>query len=152
MNEKWMEPCLKSVGDYHELVEKAKIITKGAPFWMTAAAEFSELDVDLENKSATLSWPETHSGYYDSCSIERQTCTFPLALLLASESDLTAWKVEQKRIYDEKQAAYRKRHAENEAIARERNERLLYHKLKAKYEHGVDMDDESTGTVLRRTT
>lgn len=117
--------------DAYQIVERAKLITDGPPFWMCCDDDFAE--VIINGAQATLRWPEAHSGYYDSCSIEVQTVSFPSELLLMSVDEIKKWKIEQREKYDADQQAKKER----EALVRAENTRLkeleLFASLQAKY-------------------
>jgi hypothetical protein len=87
----------------------------------------------LEEK-ATLVWPEAHSGYYDSCSIEEQTKDFPANLLLMDEDAIKVWSAEQKRIYEAQQKAQQELQARQRAERQRAVELQTLAALKAKYE------------------
>jgi hypothetical protein len=114
-----------------QILDRAKLITGDAPFWMICDDDFAEILIDGE--SACLRWPEAHSGYYDSCSIEVQSCTFPSALLLMSIDEIKAWKVEQRKLYDAEQKEKKEREAQQRAADQTANELRTLAALKAKY-------------------
>jgi hypothetical protein len=120
-----------TLSDAARILERAKMITEGAPFWMICDDDFAEILIDGEG--ACLRWPEAHSGYYDSCSIEAQSCSFPAALLLMSVDEIKAWKVEQRSIYDAEQKAKNEREAQQRAADQTANELRTLAALKAKY-------------------
>jgi hypothetical protein len=46
-----------------QILERARLIVSGAPFWQSADdEEFAKIVIDGEK--ATLFWPEVHSGYH----------------------------------------------------------------------------------------
>jgi hypothetical protein len=120
-----------ALSEYSQILDRACQITMGPPFWMRAEEEYARLVITGD--VATLFWPEVESGYYNSCSIERQSAKFPAELLLMSQDELSAWKAEQKRLYEEKESAERKAKAEIQAKFNEANERRTLAALKAKY-------------------
>jgi len=92
----------------NQILDRAKIITVDAPFWMGAEREeFAKIVIDGDK--ATLSWPEVESGYYNSCSIEIQSVTFPSELLLMSIDEIKVWKKDQRAKYDAEQKAQQDR-------------------------------------------
>jgi hypothetical protein len=114
-----------------QILERAKLITGDAPFFMYCDDDFAEILIDGE--SACLRWPEAHSGYYDSCSIEVQSCSFPSALLLMSVEEIKTWKIEQRKIYDAEQKAKKEREARERAANQTAQELHTLAALKAKY-------------------
>ena len=85
--------------------------------------------LSFNGELAVISWPEAHSGYYDSCSIETQTTQFPAALLDAPEVEVEFWISEQKRLAEE---ADKRWNAERAAEQRAKELQTLA-ALKAKY-------------------
>lgn len=85
--------------------------------------------LSFEGEIAVISWPESHSGYYDSCSIETQTTKFPAALLDAPEVEVEFWIAEQKRLAE----AANKRYYTERAREQEARELQTLAALKAKY-------------------
>jgi hypothetical protein len=120
---------------YAGLVDKAKRIIAGAPYFTACAEEFGDLRIVGDN--AVLYWPEWESGYYaGDGSIERQSLGFPLSLLLLSDDALSVWKDEQKFAYDARVAAEQANNATAAKMMREKQERQMYVALKAKFEAG----------------
>jgi hypothetical protein len=81
-----------------------------------------------------VSKPDKHAGYYDSCSIETQSVTFPAELLLMSIDEIRVWKIEERKKYDAEQKAKREREAREQAEQRTILELQTLAALKAKYE------------------
>lgn len=123
------------VGATDELIERAKMILDGAPFF-TYLPEERYVRLRIHNGKATLVWPEAHAGYYDSCSIEEQTKDFPAHLLLMDQNTIKAWSAEQQRIYDAEQKTIRQNIARIAAENQRLKEIELLASLKAKYEPG----------------
>jgi hypothetical protein len=109
------------------LVPRALTIIGEAPYW-TFVGEPQWAKLSVEDKVATLSWPEA-ATYYDSTTIETRSKSFDVALLFRSAADIKDWKVEQRRLYD---AAQVKQQAQRVADA-EAKERQVLAALKAKY-------------------
>lgn len=118
--------------DGFEILEKARAITHGAPFFMRCDEDFGEVSIDGD--TALLQWPEVCSGYYNDCSIETQSVSFPANLLLMTMDEIKAWKEAEVA----KHCAEVARKEENERLVRERTQRMneisLLARLKEKYE------------------
>lgn len=121
-----------SLYEADQILQRACLLTEGAPFWMLCYDKtFAKVLVDGE--TATLSWPEVQSGYYDSCSIEEQSASFPSELLLMSIDEINAWKIEQRKKYDADQKAKDEREAKDRAERQTALELQTLAALKAKY-------------------
>lgn len=119
----------KLIEQYDALVERAKEIVKNSPkfVWIDNEA-FCKLAVSEDE--ATLSWPESESGYYDSYTIENRSATFPAHLLTMPDEDFAAWtRLSKKRKEEANKAAIEEHHRQREA-----QERDVLAQLKAKYE------------------
>lgn len=121
------------IADVDELIERAKLILSNAPYF-TSIPEEQYVRLGMDGDMARLVWPESHSGYYDSCSIEEQSKVFPAELLLMSRPEIEFWKVEQRKIYDENQRVEKQRRAQAAAETQRRNELAMLAALKSKYE------------------
>lgn len=120
-----------AVSEADHILERARLISEGAPYWMNSDDDFSKLSI--EGEEAVLYWPEAESGYYNSCSIERQSVRFPAALLLMTVEEIGVWKVEQRRLYDANQKAKAERDAKARAEQQTAMELQTLAALKAKY-------------------
>jgi hypothetical protein len=110
------------VSAYDEMVDRA--------FRISGAYSREEMArLSFVGEMAVISWPEAHSGYYDSCSIETQTTQFPAALLDAPEAEVEFWISEQKRLKEE---ASKRWYAERAAQQKAQELQTLA-ALKAKY-------------------
>ena len=116
-----------------ELIERAKMILGGAPYF-TYVPEEQYVRLNIEDDLAKLVWPESHSGYYDSCSIEEQSKDFPAELLLMTRPEIEFWTAEQKRIYEAEQKVQRERQAKRNAEMQREKELAALAALKVKYE------------------
>lgn len=115
-----------------QILGRAKLITGNAPFFMyVGEPEYAKLVIDGE--TAELFWPESESGYYNSCSIERQRVQFPSELLLMSVEEIATWKADQRRIYDAEQKAKNVRETKQRAEHQTAMELQTLAALKAKY-------------------
>lgn len=114
------------------LIDRARFITEGAPFFMIAEEEFAKIVIDGE--MATLFWPEINGGYYagDGC-MERQNCSFPASLLLLSLSELKAWKLSEQARHDAKERENSERAKRERAVVDRQLELSMLAALKAKY-------------------
>lgn len=124
-----MEPEKAAIETYDWLISRACEIAEGAPYWSSVYDEkYARISIDGE--TAKLIWPEAESDYGDSCTIGHNAVSFPARLLLMSDNELAAWKVEQRAIYD------RKQEEKKMAVARDREaqERAAYERLRAKFE------------------
>jgi|SRR6185503_2763731 len=116
-----------------QILERAMLITGDAPFFMyVGEREYAKLIIDGE--TATLFWPESESGYYNSCSIECQSVNFPSELLLMSVEEIATWKVKQREQYDAKEKAKAEAAARTREIQKKALELQTLAALKAKYE------------------
>lgn len=114
----------------HLILERACLISEGAPFWMRAD-DFAQIVIDGE--TATLSWPEARSGYYESCDIECQSVTFPSELLLMSVEEIAVWKIGQRKQYDTEQQVKQERETRERAERQTALELQTLAALKKKY-------------------
>lgn len=130
---KTIEELLEVVSANDELIERAKLILDGAPYF-TYIPEEQYVRLRINGGEAILVWPESHSGYYDSCSIEEQSKGFPVELLLMTRPEIEFWTAEQKRIYDDAQRIWKEQKARTDAENRRQNELNTLAALKAKYE------------------
>jgi len=118
----------QAIEAYETLLARARKIIGSAPYFSSAHDDFAQLKID--GGEAVLSWPEVHSGYYDSTSIEEQSISFPADLLSMSDDDLMIWQAEKRRIYEEAKLANRQR-----SIQQQRNQEMAQlAALKRKYE------------------
>lgn len=85
--------------------------------------------ISFEDDNVVVTWPEVHSGYYDSTSIETQTDSFPVYLLEATDAEVEYYLAELKRIEAE---AEKKKRAER-IKELEAQERYTLAKLQEKY-------------------
>lgn len=120
-----------------QILERAISIVADAPFF-TYVCEKDHASIVIDGETAILFWPEANSGYYNSCSIEAQSRSFPAVLLLMNAEQIAAWKIEERAKYDAEQKAKKERQAAADAIRREQNEREVYAALKAKFEPRKD--------------
>lgn len=125
-------PPGNAILQFEHLVEKAILVTGGAPFFMGAEQEFSKLEVSGD--TAVLYWPEWAGGYYaGDGNIERQSCSFPAELLLMSKPEIEVWSAEQKRIYDEHQRLQAEQQARLNAERKRRDDLAMLSRLKSIY-------------------
>lgn len=110
-----------------KLLVRANEIVESPPYWKGVYTEDC-CKLTIEGDTANLTWWEA-SSYYDSCTMEAETCEFPANLLFLGEQEFSYWKAEEKRIYNAQQV---RRQQENLA-AQEAKERAAYEALKAKY-------------------
>jgi parvulin-like peptidyl-prolyl isomerase len=123
----------EAVAANDELIARARLILSEAPYF-TYIPEEQYVRLSIEDDMAVLVWPESHSGYYDSCSIEEQSKDFPLELLRMTTAEITIWSAKQRHIYDENQKVEAARQAKVRAEQTRRNELAALAALKAKYE------------------
>jgi hypothetical protein len=124
-----VEPEKAAIETYDWLISRACEITSDAPYWSSVYNEqYARISIDGE--TAKIVWPEAESDYGDSCTIGHNAVSFPARLLLMSDAELAAWKVEQRAIYDRQKAEQAARNARE----REAHERAVFEALKAKFE------------------
>ncbi len=114
---------------YEVLISRALEIVDRAPFWkcVYGAEEWARLTI--EGNVATIAWPEVYLEY-DNPVIDRESCSFKASLLFITDEELTTWKKEQLKIYEEAQKA-----RDTEARAyKETTERALYARLKERFD------------------
>lgn len=129
---KTIQDIIAAVSVVDELIERAKMILSDAPYF-TYIPEEKYVRLSVDGEIAKLVWPESHSGYYDSCSIEEQSKEFPAELLLMERAEIELWGTEQKRIYDEN-ARINREHQEKVRAERQRREELrILAELQEKY-------------------
>jgi hypothetical protein len=117
-----------TIAAYDALVARAIAIVDKAPCWQfVGEPDFARLKIDGE--TATLVWPEDET-YYDSTTIKTRYVSFDAVLLTLSDRELSEWKAEQMRLYEQKE----KERKAQEIAVREQNERAALAALKAKYE------------------
>lgn len=116
-----------------ELIDRAKVILRAAPNF-TSVPDEQYVRLSIEGDVATLTWPESHSGYYDSCSLEEQSQNFPAELLFMTLAESAVWSTEQRRIYDERQIAIRAEAGRLQVEKTRRDEIRMLATLKAKYD------------------
>lgn len=122
---------LEVVSEYWVLADKAHQIAEGAPFWAHCSGDPYGLEID--GNEAVLFWHESDSDGYGWYGIERKERRFPAELLLMTDDELAAWKIEQRRLYDEQQAAQLRAKQLAKARQAEEHERAVYAALKRKY-------------------
>lgn len=127
-----MEHIKRTLEEADHILQCARLITEGAPFWMRADDTFAS--ITIQGDVAELSWPEAESGYYNSCSIESQRVTFPAELLLMTVDQIGTWKIEQRAKYDAEQKEQKERNAREAAERQTALEIRTLAALKAKYE------------------
>jgi len=109
------------VSAYDELMDRAFLIAGTYSKEKMARLSF-------KGGTAVISWPESHSGYYDSCSIETQTTEFPAALLDAPDAEVEFWIAEQKRLAEEANKRWYAQRAEEQRVNELRTLALLQQK------------------------
>lgn len=122
-----------AVANNDELITRARLILGGAPYFSYIPEE-QYVRLSVEDDTAVLVWPESHSGYYDSCSIEEQSKDFPVELLQMSQQEIAIWSAEQKRLYDERERVKTEEARKRAAEQARQTELHLLASLKAKYE------------------
>lgn len=109
------------------LVPRAISIARGAPYW-TSVREPEWARLNIEDGKATLSWPDVYTNY-DVADVEVERVSFDAALLFQSAEEVSAWKAEQMRLYEEKRA----KQASADRASLEVRERQALAALLAKY-------------------
>jgi hypothetical protein len=119
---------IDAITEYDRLLVKALSIVEKAPYW-AHVWDTGWAKLAVNNGAAILSWPTAESDY-DSCTIERHTAEFPVAMLLWDEEQIKEWKKQQKKIYEEKERMCQAARVQQ----REQQERALFEALKRKYQ------------------
>ena len=116
------------IAAYDALVARAIDVVDKAPYWKyISEPKFARLSVDGDE--AVLIWPDTETDY-DWTRITEQAVQFDARLLRLPDDELTAWKAEQMRLYEQG----KKEREEAARAEREESERRTLAALKAKYE------------------
>lgn len=118
------------IAKYDKLIDRACDIASVGFSMHCDNEEFAHLSI--EGDTATLSWPEAHSGYYNSCSIETQSAKFPAALLDLSADDYVVW---QKSEHAKREAKAAEEVRQRDALMVMREKAALA-ALKQKYPNG----------------
>lgn len=142
LKQRTIEEVQKIIDDYLALVEDARKIL-GSPPYRTYPDEdhlrldYEEYDRDGKHlRNLLVTWPEVHSGYYDSCSMEKQERRFPFDEILMDGPELDAHIAEQKRLWAAKLEAERLHQLKVQAERAAINERMVYEQLRRKFESG----------------
>ena len=125
---KTVEEMQEILWEADQILKRAKEIVSDAPYF-TYVAQEEHASIIIDDGEATIYWPEASSGYYDSCSIETQSRSFPSELLLMDDEQFVAWKSKERAKYNEAQKA----RTIAAVVEREREERAAYERLKAKF-------------------
>ena len=117
----------EAIARYEELVDRAREIVKGAPYW-AYVEEPDYARLYIEGGTATLLWPHDEMDYDMSVITCERKC-FETRLLFMSDEELKVWKAEQDRLYHEQQ----EERAKLVAAQQDEIERQMYERLKARF-------------------
>lgn len=107
------------VDQYDALIDRAKKVVSGAPFWEGCHEELARISIN--KNTATLHWSEDG----DAMRIE-----FPLELLLMPEAEFRSWKEEKMNEHEAKQKELQQANEQR----RTKSELAMLAILKRKYE------------------
>jgi hypothetical protein len=126
MNREQMEATIEA---YEILVRRAvDIVNAPGPPWGYVSGDDNFARLSFDGDNVVITTPQADS-YYDSCTIETETTSFPAALLFMTGAELTAWRTQAKIEYE----AQEKKNREIAQAQREAEELRTYKALKKKF-------------------